>query len=278
MFRLPVHSPRKYASATRCIYCGSTNNLTEEHIVPLGLGGRWTLPNGSCQACAKITSAFEGTCLRTMLGPLRMYYGMPSRRRGKRPKKLPLKVKLKPESDWSYIDVEQEIYPFLILFPLLHLPDELSGQTTYGEREAKVRQLWIRAASFRYGIMPHLNSLAARLHVAAIEPTGTFKAPEFFRMLAKIAHAFAIAELGENAFVPFVGSIICKGETSNSVQFIGGSKETEHATSALHEVSFWSIPSAPPETVAVRVRLLSALETPTYYVAVGRKSADSNSM
>src|SRR6202158_1814393 len=51
---------------------------------------------------------------------------------------MPLKVKLTASADWSYVDVDQESYPFLILMPLLPLPDELSGHTALGERGAKV--------------------------------------------------------------------------------------------------------------------------------------------
>jgi hypothetical protein len=53
-----------------------------------------------------------------MFGPLRMYYDMPTRRRDKRPEKIPLKVQLTPDADWSFIDVDQEIYPFLVLAPV----------------------------------------------------------------------------------------------------------------------------------------------------------------
>ncbi|EIG58999.1 hypothetical protein Bra1253DRAFT_03719 [Bradyrhizobium sp. WSM1253] len=77
--------------------------------------------------------------LRAMLGPLRMYYSMPSRRKKQRPEKLPLKVKLTPDADFSFIEVAQEIYPFLILFPNLAMPDELTGNVTEGERGAKVK-------------------------------------------------------------------------------------------------------------------------------------------
>ena len=270
MFQLPADSPKKYPAAARCIYCASVEALGEEHIIPFGLGGKSTLPRGSCKKCAKITGAFEGTCLRTILGPLRMYFDLPSRRKNERPKKLPLKVKLTASADWSYIDVDQESYPFLILMPLLPLPDELSGHTTLGERGAKVKQLWIRGASFRHGITPHVQELAEKLGVAVIEPTATFKAAEFFRMLAKIAHSFALAEMGSDALVPFLRPIICDGETGNSVQYIGGLETTEAAVNILHELSFCSLPAAARDVIAVRIRLLAALETPTYFVAVGR--------
>jgi hypothetical protein len=191
-----------------------------------------------------------------MFGPLRRYYDLPTRRRKDRPKKLPLKVKLTPDVQWSLIDVERKKYPFLVLFPLLRMPDELSGYTTTGERGAAAKHLWIRAASFRDGIMPHLNALSAELNVAAIEPTATFSAPEFFRMLAKIAHAFAVAEMGVGSFLPFLTSLICDADTSHSVQYIGGLRHSEPSTAAIHEIAFGSHTCNRPEIVAVRIRLL----------------------
>jgi hypothetical protein len=119
--------------------------------------------------------------------------------------------------------------------------------------------------------MPHLAALIAELNVADIEPTATVRAPEFFRMLAKIAHAFAVAEMRMGSFSPFLTSIICDADTSNSVQYIGGLQHTEPVAAAIHELSFASHTCDRPDIVAVRIRLLAALETPTYYVAVGRR-------
>jgi hypothetical protein len=201
-----------------------------------------------------------------------MYYDMPSRRRQKRPATLPLKVKLTPDAEWSLIDVDREVCPFLVLFPLLPMPDELSGRTTIGERGATAQHLWIRGASFRDGIIPHMEALAAELNVAAIEPTGTFRAPEFFRMLAKIAHAFTVAELGTRSFSPFLIPMIRDADTSNSVQYIGGLQRAESATADVHELSFGSHTCGRLDIVAVRIRLFAALEAPTYYVAVGRQN------
>ena len=91
--RLPEHAHRRYPAAKCCIHCGSGVGLHDEHIVPYALGGRWILPGGSCSVCGGIASSFEGTCTRTMLGPLRMFYDVRSRRKNKRPKTLPLKVR-----------------------------------------------------------------------------------------------------------------------------------------------------------------------------------------
>ena len=51
-------------SVDRCINCGSTRELTDEHVMPRGLSGRWIIKHGSCKSCAKITSAFEMAVLR----------------------------------------------------------------------------------------------------------------------------------------------------------------------------------------------------------------------
>jgi hypothetical protein len=270
---LPAHPTKNYSPVNRCVYCGSNENLSDEHIVPYGLGGRWVLPKASCAKCAAISGAFEGTCLRTMFGPLRMYYDLPSRRRKSRPKTLPLKVKYDlSEADWTEVEVDQEIYPFLITFPNYLMPDELSGYTTT-KRDSSTASFWIRGASFRYGLTPHLEELAQKLKVAQLMPVATFQTHEFCLMLAKIAHAFAVAELGLDSFSPFLTSMILNTDTSNSVQYVGGLANAEPRSNNLHEISFDSHTCDRPDIVAVRIRLLASLETPTYYVAVGRKNS-----
>jgi hypothetical protein len=66
-----------------CIYCGSLDNLTKEHIIPSGAGGKYTLVDGPCDACAKITTKFEQDCLKRWFGPMRVRLGLASRRRPK---------------------------------------------------------------------------------------------------------------------------------------------------------------------------------------------------
>jgi len=97
--------------------------LADEHIIPFGLGGRMVLPKATCPECAKKTSSFEHTCLRTMYGPLRLLYDLPSRRKKNRPETLPLKVKFNPDDEWTLIQVEQNRYPFLLAFPYFSMPN-----------------------------------------------------------------------------------------------------------------------------------------------------------
>src|SRR5258708_6724877 len=140
----PLHPAKRYSPAGSCIYCGSKENLSDEHIVPYALGGRWILPKASCSGCSSITAKFEQTCLRTILGPLRMYFDFPTRRQKERPKTLRLKVKYDLGEDWSEIDYCQEDYPFLITFPHYNLPSEISGVVADGGRGSSAPTFWIR--------------------------------------------------------------------------------------------------------------------------------------
>jgi HNH endonuclease len=76
----------------RCIYCGtSTGELTDEHIIPLALGGNMVLPQASCRDCAKITGQIEGFNLearRGIFGPLRLRLKLPTRHPKKRPENV----------------------------------------------------------------------------------------------------------------------------------------------------------------------------------------------
>ena len=268
---LPEHAARTYDPVGRCIYCESAQDLGDEHIIPLGLGGRIVLPKSSCKTCSGQSSAFERTCLRTMFGPLRMLYDLPSRRRGDRPRTLPLKVKRNPDDDWTEIHVNQEDYPFLVLLPRFPLPDLLSGVRTIGDRGPGTRVFWIRGASASAGFFDHLEDLIAKLRVHSVMPRAKADIRAFCLMLAKIGHSFSIAELGFGSFAPQLPALILRGDLSNCVDVIGGLNDDEPPSSALHELSLDEATFDQPNLVIVRVRLLSRLGTPTYFVVTGRR-------
>lgn len=271
MIDFPEHETKIYPAANRCIYCDSVDRLSDEHIFPYGLGGRWVIPKGSCHECARVTSAYEGTVQRTMLGPLRLMLKMPSRRKRGRPNKLPLKVRVTPDDEWTFINVDQKDYPFLITLPILTLPDEIKGSKREGTRRAAARKYWIRAPLIPGGFDSHCRDLATRLGVVEIMPTATSDAEPFFRMLAKIAHAFTVAELGA-AFTPFLRPLITGGSADEAVQYIGGIERTEGPAEALHQLWFVEYPRD-AALITVRVRLLARFGTPTYVVAVGRRKS-----
>jgi 5-methylcytosine-specific restriction endonuclease McrA len=44
----------KFPGYGRCIYCGSTGPLKDEHIIPLSLGGKAVIEAASCGDCEAI--------------------------------------------------------------------------------------------------------------------------------------------------------------------------------------------------------------------------------
>ena len=271
-FKLPSQTPRQYAPVGECIYCRAKERLTNEHIVPYAAGGRWVLLNASCRDCAAITGAFEGEFARTILGPLRMLYNMPTRRPKDRPKHLPLKVKYPSSADWEIAYVDRSICPFLVGLPLYPMPDAITGEVADGDRTSAASRLWIRGAGFWPDKDAHMQWLCDALSATAVMPTATVNTEPFCLTLAKIAHAFTVAELGIASFEPFLTDMLRKRDVSDRAKVIGGGEGNEPPTDSLHEMAFHTTICWDASIIAVRIRLLALLGTPTYYVAVGRKN------
>ena len=88
----------------------------------------------------------------------------------------------------------------------------------------------------------------------------------------EIAHSFAVAELGVGAVEPFLTDMIRHRDLSNRAEFIGGGGGNEPPSNDLHELAFDTAVSSKSNVIAVRIRLLGVLGTPTYHVAVGRST------
>ncbi len=256
----------------QCIYCGSKDGLTREHVIPYSAGGRWVLPDASCRDCSAVTGAFEGEVSRTILGPLRMLYNMPTRRPKDRPNHLPLKVKYPNSTDWEIAYVDRSICPFLVGLPLYPMPDALTGALTEGNRDAATSNIWIRGGGFWRDRDAQLQWLCNALGASEVMPDATVHTEPFCLTLAKIAHSFAVAELGVGAVEPFLTDMIRHRDLSNRAEFIGGGGGNEPPSNDLHELAFDTAVSSKSNVIAVRIRLLGVLGTPTYHVAVGRST------
>lgn len=264
---LPQQNPHRYASPGECIYCGSREKLSEEHIIPYALGGKLVLEDSSCATCARETSKFELTCMRTMYGPLRLLYDMPTRRPKKRPKKLPLKVKYTPDQkEWDIALVEQERYPFIVTFPQFEAPGIIAGKKIHESGGPATRKLWIRGACPYSSFDQLLPEILKDLNACEAFPESKADVPAFCRLLCKIAHSYAYAELGNNLdwYLP---SMIKDGALDNCMHFIGSVNNSEPAGDDLHNLDIVQFGNS--KAVLVRVRLLSKLGTPSYFVAVG---------
>ena len=124
--KVPELDHHVYPEVGRCIYCGSSDNLSDEHIVPYGLGGNLVLPKSSCVKCAKITSKFELAVLRGSMRPARIIREIQSRKNHENaPRKYPIKIQ--SGNAIKRIEVPIEDYPILVTFPIFTIPGYLLG-------------------------------------------------------------------------------------------------------------------------------------------------------
>lgn len=271
---LPDHISHTFEAVGTCIYCGATRDLSDEHIIPLGLGGRFVLPQASCPTCSRITSEFERTCLRRMYGPLRLLYDLPSRRSTKRPETLNLKVKYAPDQDWTYVPVRLERYPFLVTFPYLGMPRMMTKGALADSPGPVTSRLWIRGASPEHDFKQLLQSLTEELGVCSLMPESHAEVTAFCKLLAKIAHAYAIAELGFESVKSVVAPFIVTETLDHCLHYIGSQDSDEPPTDQLHELEVAQRLS--DSLLIVKIRLLAKLGTPTYYVVVGNGSHNAS--
>lgn len=228
------------------------------------------MPKASCATCSEKTSKLERTCLRTMYGPLRVLYGLPSRRKKNRPKVLQLKVKRTEASEWEYVPVAQERYPFLVTFPYFEAPGALSILEESASGDPVTRRLWIRGASPHYDFHELLQSLTDELHVHSLMPESKAEVSPFCSLLAKIAVSYAVAEKGISLQQSKAASIAVGEDMKNCLHYIGSLENDEPPSSLLHEISI--VDHARNDFMLVRIRLLAKLGTPTYFVVLPFKS------
>lgn len=174
-------------SVGKCIYCGSTSDLTDEHVFAYGLGGDDVLPKASCKPCAEITGAFEQDVLRGLWWLARAVLNFPTRHPKDMPKEFKVNVETKDGTQKVITLSEDERFgiagfpeyaPPAILAPRPFLP----GILITGHR--------------MIGFGNSLEDIAKKYNLASINGSITYKGTGFARMLAKIALGVAVARFG----------------------------------------------------------------------------------
>jgi hypothetical protein len=258
--------PRKiYPSVGSCIYCSATDNLSDEHIVPYGLGGRYVLPKASCPRCAKVTSRIERDCLRTMFGDLRASLNIKGRKR--RPKD-----KYKPRPMYAHLDGRLRAYESpdsdkrlsLAAMPAFYAPTIISGVCRIRH---PIPAVWGGG---------HVGKNAAdvvrrtvRHDVSRIASWVSFHPTVLAKMIAKIGFAFAMAE-ARGKFKPLIAAQIVELEPWQFNFLVGGEPAPVKAGGGEFEMGLTSVKSAlDAHYLMARIRFFGALGTPVYYAVVG---------
>lgn len=250
-----------YKPVGHCIYCGTTADLTKEHILPLALGGSAILPKSSCRHCASITGNFEQSILRGSVWPVRVFRDLKSRsKHSNAPRKVSVSIVRDRVLEDLQLDLEHA--PILLPFPVFNAPWHLSGLPP------EIGISVIAHVTIRFGEDP--VAVCSDLDGSEIIMTAKINPCAFARTIAKIGYAFAyaegaIAELdGESYVLPAL-----LGQLDEIGRWVGTlTKPLEAFPSILHRVLIHR--DLEKGLLLAEVQLFSDSPTPCYGVILGK--------
>ncbi len=182
-------SAEKYEAYNCCIYCGSRRNLSDEHIIPYGLqpkGGDWFLPKASCDRCADVTKKFEGLCLQGTLGPLRAKLSLKTRRKPKRTTNLTINYRDDGRIETTPVPREN--------FPMVCPGFRWKAAGLLRNVEPATEFVGEDIVRYPTGELEPFLKDRETIKIGRVSPS------DYARMLAKIAHCYAVAEFGQLSF------------------------------------------------------------------------------
>ncbi|WDI30352.1 HNH endonuclease [Hyphococcus flavus] len=247
-------TPPTFRNIGKCIYCGSEDTLSDEHILPEGLGGCHVLRNASCEKCRKHTATIESFVLGQMFNPIRARMGLLKNKRAK--KRIAHAKTVDAYGQVRTLRIDPLKSPVAGVFPI-YAPPLLfnSKHVGYGESYAIIssESLWDEWK----------------------ETTGNtiqvgMNRKRFALMLAKIGHALTVGELGTDSFDPFLPPIILEKQ-SDIYRFVGCYYQwLSPATDDYHKYDVQIRHHDGEDLVSVKLRLFANVKSPTYLIVTGR--------
>ena len=195
---LLVTRKRVFGPFNRCIYCGESSGLSDEHVVPESLSGRWVLEKASCGKHRHKASLIEGYIGREMLLPIRHTDHFPSKHKG-RPLTKIIQAKLVGSNEFTDVEVDIDDLPILIMLPMLQWPELMRGHT---EPSSGLTGKW-----WGISVPEKQTKLYSKYNVTETQ-SQSFSADGVGQLLAKIAHCYAVALIGLDGSDPALVDII----------------------------------------------------------------------
>ncbi len=254
---IPEHTSRYIGE---CIYCGAADNLTNEHIVPRGLGGPWELLSASCNECAKIASSFERDVVRGFFILVRTKLGLPTYHPKKRPDSFPFMVTIDGKEE--IVDFPVPDCPTLFMMPQFKKPG-------YMRKDTQGKGILVTGMSL-HGNENDLREFKTKYNVESLSFTADLST-SFARVLAKIAYGMTVFQYGletiEEAYV--LPCIL--GKKDDVGQWVGCEDAHKSPDLLPREQFFHRIDLLTKKSeVGARIRLFANYQTSEYLVIVGR--------
>jgi hypothetical protein len=249
-----------YPSKGRCLYCfgGEGTKLTNEHIIPFALNGTIIALAAVCDQCQKLTHGFEQTAINADFYEPRIYLDF--RRRKKKTEKLlplagPTGLVYGTGPEGFTVQLGRSNYPPILKFPIFERAGLLEGVERSGT-----------LGSIRLGVV-HVGNNNFQGSASTRTPMN-FAASSL--LLAKIAHSFAVSELGLDCYNSQGIRDLILGRRQDTMNFVGSNpKLTKKLTNRKLHGLYWREEGG---YVSVLVHLFASLGVPPYEVVVGQKS------
>jgi hypothetical protein len=258
-----------------CIYCENETDLaklTLEHIIPSGIAGNLELEKSSCFACAKITGRNEQICLRQLFDTPRAVHGLRKRKHkdasqtgqylfikgGKKGGKFDESAGEKREMEFS--KGPPNIIPGLFT---RSLPGILLGLPATakipGVFHGNVDFQSLHSAHVKEGGKPNIDEVAVQFK---------FDVGRLGQMIAKIAHSYAVSQLGLGTFTPFFQKYIQQRDGALFNTHYMGSMEMD-VEPCIHKISLHLFPVDQAKYWLVRLQPFAWRSRLVYFAVVG---------
>jgi hypothetical protein len=246
-----------YLAPGGCIYCGTADDLSDEHIIPRSLGGQIVLRDASCGRCAREIGNYEAACLQQTFIQARTFLKLPMYKPRYRLETLRLGTadSFGPQIegfDWTNVPVAD--HPAAIGLPRLIPPGLLVG------RPPEVGCV-VAGVQTRFLNGPPPSQVEGK-------PAGLFlkvDAEKLCRFHAKIAHGAALATLGPGRFTPLLLHTILNRSDDVSTYVGGTNRSRWPETGPLHDISL----HLEQGYLVARIRLFSRYGFAPWVVVVG---------
>ena len=209
---------RRSSGIGLCIYCESNDNLSDEHVLPYGLGGDLILNKASCERCRVITGKLEQKLLRGHWWPYRKKLGLQSRNPDASKELKSIKI-IKSNGDTISGKMPLESFVAAMVFKLKP-PSILDDKQTSGEPSAE--EVFIKML----GPMPTEAVVDERRYLInpddKVEFPVDFDSRDLTRFLAKVAHGYAIYKEGLEVCSEFYLPNYILGKTDGIQNYVGG--------------------------------------------------------
>ena len=279
---MPGAARRVVAETKQCIYCGArtrrpntTQACTDEHIVPEAIGGQIVIDHASCDACADLINSYEGDLLSRLFWLPRKKIGLKGKKRAREDRPFLINMVVDGQEVATTLPIVDSpsflTLPFFYPPNILNLPDEL------------------KLGSFGVWVHQFEDIKKLQRHGAGEFATPPLDTLRFAQLLAKIAHGYAISQMGftwlpdkagpmigeyQSVLLPLIRKKFGRKDVFGSyLDYVGGYPGNYAPSSSLHDLGAGFLLHEGQDYLVVWLRLFASFGAPIYWIIVGHRQA-----